>query len=264
MMNEAKDLLLKTANLIEYETLSDTCIAKNYIKYKEENNRLADSYYAALIIKNWGTIFKLKSSVSFSLLISIEDCYDWLIDGINIVLKYKKWEDENSELYQEDSAFDRMLTITLSHIRCSAIRKLYQDKNINNNFLQSLDFLNETIKFEPSTTDTQIGDIYKLINHFLDEGDYIKAIVIDKICFSDVFSINKNNNLVLSSMKLYKQLHEIDERYYNYFKNRYNWEDTKYLDRTIKKLNKKSTNNFIINIKENIKDIKKAFTKMCF
>lgn len=239
MINETKKTLLDSASLIDYENVSNTQLAKEYIRRSVLNDISSNSYYSALVIKNWVSIFKIKSSVSFYKMITIEDCYDWVIDAINYVLKYKKWEDKNSYLYDEDDAFDKMFNLILSHIRIANLKKLYNNKNKSNNYAESLDYLNSEIGFEPSIKETDLSVLYESIHRFIQEGKYINAIIIDKICFSDVFTLNKNKNEILNYTSLYDQLYNLDTRYFEYFNKKYGGSDPSSLELIAENIRKK-------------------------
>ncbi len=80
---------LKAASIINgYDKISSIDLANEYIE--NENNYLADNYFSALIINHWSLIYKLKYSVSFCRNILFEDIYEWLVESILIVLKYRK------------------------------------------------------------------------------------------------------------------------------------------------------------------------------
>lgn len=258
MISDIKKSLIQAASSIDYEHLSNTSIAKKYLDCVSKNDSLSNAYYAALIVKSWGTIPKLRSSLFSYPMITIEDCYDCLIDGVNYVLKYKDWDDKNSMLYNSDDAFDRMLIVTVSHLRCQMIKKLYYNKNKVNINKKSLDDLNEKLDFEPPSKDNDFQDIYNIVESFLDKGQYINAIIIDKICFSDVFTENRNKNRCFNISKLYEQLKSLDSRYYNYFKNTYGFEGAENLSETIKDITNKNQANFETYIRNRIKEIKES------
>ena len=224
MIKDVELSYLKFAeNVKDYEKLSCQELADKFLDAQERHEELeVNSYYATLVIKNRVVIYKLKASLFFLPSADLELCYDWLIDGINYALKYKKWKDPTSPLYKDKKGFDTTLNVAISSLRNTYLSSLNTSKNKVNTLSSSLDELKENIGFEPSSKDIDLKDIYRIINDYIYNGEYLKAIIVDKIVFSDVYCLDMKCNSHYSTILLINQLYDLDDRYTNYFYNKYN------------------------------------------
>ena len=176
-IDENKKTYLEFAsNIQDYEKISNTELANGYIE--NENNSLVNNYFAALIIKNWVTIYKLKSSVSFCRTINYEDVYEWLVQSILIVLKCRKWLDTNSSLYQDPEAFDKMLTITVSHVRIANLNYLSRKDRIKDSYNCSLDEMKENIDFDFPYTDLDTSSTDHIVQYYIDHNKVFNVLLL--------------------------------------------------------------------------------------
>ena len=247
MLDEIRKSLLDTASIIKnYENIPNQELIDKYIDTK--NTILKQAYYSALVLNNWITIYKLKSSVNNIKEFTIEDCYDWVIDAIEVCLHYQSWRDKNSSVYKDPNAFDKMFNLKVSQIRILAIKDLFKNKDKSNFQCESLDKMKEDIKFEPACRDYDMNDTYTLIAYYIDNYDYLKAVMIDKICFGDVWIKNKNGNVNFSQNKFINELSNINENYFSYFYKKYsnvNIEALKELRQKLKKYPRRTLPMFI-------------------
>ena len=255
MISDVKLSLLKFAqNIDNYESISNEELAIKYLELKYTNDIEASNYYAAIVIKNWVIVLKLKASCFFIQDLDIQTCYDWLIDAINYTLKYDKRRDSSSELYHQ---FDRMLNMNVSWVRKAYLENYYGNSNKLNTLSLSLNELKDDIGFEPGCKDIDMKDIYTIINNYIFNDEYIKAIIVDKIVYSDVYTYDLKHNLHFSSNLFYDQLYELDDRYINYFYNKYNRVNQESLKLIRKDFRLKKRRTFSMYIKKYIEEIKK-------
>lgn len=219
---DSRQTYLKLASVIHnYDKISCTELANKYIEKK--NSLLADNYFAALIINNWSTIYKLKSSVLFCKNITCEDCYDWLVQGILAVLKDKKWLDKSSSLYQDPNAFDKMLTIAISHIRISSLKYLSRKCRIGDNYTCSLDEMKENIGFDFPYTDSDTSNTDYIVQYYIDHDRIFDALLVDLICYGDTQVYDQRlKRLKFSPIKLSSNLSLLNNKYIETFVNKYN------------------------------------------
>lgn len=219
---DTRQIYLKLASVIHnYDKISCTDLVSKYIENKD--NSLADNYFAALIINNWDTIYKLKSSVSFCKNITHEDCYEWLVQGILFVLKYEKWLDKSSSLYQDPASFDKLLTIAISHIRLSNLNYLSRKGRIGANYTYSLDEMKENIGFDFPYTDSDTSNTDYIIQYYIDHDKIFAAVLIDLICYGDTQVYDQQlKRLKFSSIKLSSNLSLLNNKYIETFVNKYN------------------------------------------
>lgn len=264
MLEEIRKSLLETASSIKnYDNLPNQKLIDTYIDTKDITFKQA--YYSALVLNNWITIYKLKSSVSNIKEFTIEDCYDWVIDGIEECIKYQSWRDRNSTLYNDPNAFDKMFNLKVSQIRILKLKEFFRERNKANLCCDSLDKMKEDIKFEPATRDYDMHDTYAIISYYINNYEYLKAVLIDKICFGDVWTINKNGNIHFSQNKLVNELVNINEKYFHYFKKKYsnvNIEALKELRHTLNKYPRRTLPMFIKKRQDSMKyELKQVLTK---
>lgn len=220
-IDENKKTYLEFAsNIRDYEKISNTELANGYIE--NENNSLVNNYFAALIIKNWVTIYKLKSSVSFFRNITHEDCYEWLVQGILFVLKYRKWLDKSSALYQDPEAFDKMLTITISHVRIANLSYLSRKDRIKDNYSYSLDEMKENIDFDFPHNDLDTSNTDRIVQYYIDHNKIFNGLIVDLLCYSDTQIYDeKLKRLRFSLFKLNLNLSLLNNKYIETFVNKY-------------------------------------------
>ena len=215
---------LKAASIINgYDKISSIDLANEYIE--NENNYLADNYFSALIINHWSLIYKLKYSVSFCRNILFEDIYEWLVESILIVLKYRKWLDKSSSLYQDPDAFEKMLNMTISHIRIANLDKIFRKDRFKDNFEYSLDKMKEDFDFDFPYPYQELDDsnIYYIVQYYINCDRILNGLIIDLLCYSDTQIYDRKlKRLKFSMVKLNLNLSLLNNKYIETFVNKYN------------------------------------------
>ena len=212
---------LKAASIINgYDKISNIDLANGYIE--NENNYLADNYFSALIINHWSLIYKLKSSVSFYKNILFEDIYEWLVESILLVLKYRKWLDKSSSLYQDPNAFEKMLNIIISHVRISNLNKIFRKDRFQDNFEYSLDKMKEDFDFDFPYQELDDSNIYYIVQYYIDRDRVFNGLIVDLLCYSDTQVYDRKlKRLKFSIVKLNLNLSLLNNKYIETFVNKY-------------------------------------------
>lgn len=214
-----KSFLDRVGNIEEYEKYQSNELADLYLENKHNLN--GEKYYSVLVLRYWTIIPRLISSVSNYYNLNYEDCYEWYIEGMNLALKYQAWKIPTSTLYKDEKGFEKALNVCVSTARLNKLRALYTSSQRANAFNFSLEELKDNINYEPASNDHLpflVGDI---IYNYLENYDYLSAIIIDKICYSNAYIINYRRNCVFSIRKLRQELENIDEKYFQYFQKKY-------------------------------------------
>ena len=101
----------------DWKTANKNDLANAYVD-NEDNERLRDAYFSALMLRYWGNIGKYYTSSKASGF-TIEDCYNWLIEALMYSLKQRKWRDPNSSMYKDKNGPDKIIN------RCIFSRRQY-------------------------------------------------------------------------------------------------------------------------------------------
>lgn len=215
-----------------------------------ENDNLKDTYLSAIICRYWGYAGRVYLQCNKH--VPFEDCYDCVIDTIRYVLKKRVWENENSSLYQDHAAPDKAFHIALKRQRGIMLSKLNTNKRKSNFNMLSLDEFHEEyadsadgLLFEYDSSEETMKH---LISNYFNSNDYINALFLDLICFSNYekFSLQKVVRdlklLNIDNLKYYKSEYIIDE---NIFKE------------TLREIKKYSNRLLIIKLKVLLNNIKR-------
>lgn len=229
---------LAYSQLPNWKEININNIINSYIKYKEENPKLAQSYLGAIFCNYWHYIsyFYNKSKNSK---VSIEDCYSWLVDGIVLCLDYKAWLNPENKLYMDPNGPDKAMNVSITTYRqafyqysnysCRRINYeaintgdiLAKLSNSNEDDDGSSDPINNLFRYDEKEYDSENPSIKDFIINNFNKGNYFLAFMLDNICYySNVFKTVKLDNKYIkkfSRKKLCKCMHRLDERYVNTF-----------------------------------------------
>lgn len=189
-----------------------------------DDSTLKDCYVAAIVCRYWPA---LCSSYQQSFMAaSEEDVYDWFISSILYVLRNRAWRNPASSLYGDEKGPDKCINIK---IKCSRLTFFQQNNRYNrkiNHGVESIDKLTEELgdACAPSTVD-QISDnsaFYAWIRKEYLAMNYLNALALDLIISSDVFNDYKTDPMQsFNIQKLIKQIKSIDDVYFKYFSEEY-------------------------------------------
>ena len=219
-LQEIKQNYLNSANQIpNWKSIPKKELANKYLEYRDTNPTLANSYISCLIVTYWPLLISFQQSCGTSQ-IDNAIAYNWLIDAIGKLFKYRPWLDPTTKIYDDERAIDKaMYTYMQSSRTNELVANSLQKRRLNIN-CYSTDELNEenssgvyTASNENLTIDVSI---HGLVQCFIDDNDIVYALIIDIICYQISFYNGKyNNNLV------YQVIRNIDEDYYDYFTKTY-------------------------------------------
>lgn len=208
----------------DWDKLSKSDLCYNYLKYKENDNFLADCYLSGLISK-----YLKKMEIEYNKqqikIISEEDYYNMVIESILYVLDKKIWDNSNSSLYKDSSAPEIAINTNLKSNIINFYIYLQRDKRKLNSGILSLDLLEENSSdgYYAQCTDEDVSTkIYleKLIKQQFDDKEYIGAFTLDIMLNNNVFT-DRKDEVVFSNSKLKHFIKEMDYDYCVRFSEKY-------------------------------------------
>lgn len=221
MLKDIKLCYLKYANkLSNWEELSISDLANAYIE-NEGDEQLRDVYFSCIMLKTWRLIGYAYKSLK-SLKVTIENCYDLLVDAVNYVLKNRVWRDPTSSQYMKDELIDglftqRVKTLILIYVRDNSRfkRKVFIDSILFEDIKASIatkfkDTQNMDISI-PQLEDSFDKDLSgeylckDIIQYYLNANKELNALILNTICFSDVINLGKRK-LVIDNKTLREQI----------------------------------------------------------
>ena len=122
--------------------------------------------------------------------IPFEECYDSIIDSIKYVLEKRVWEDPNSSLYNDPTGPDKAMHVAMKRQQGIVLSKYNAHRRLSNFNTLSLDEAKEN--YNDSAEGLLFGGIENneylktFISEYFDNKDYLNAIFLDTICYSNV------------------------------------------------------------------------------
>lgn len=241
MINDALSFFTAQADAIKgWEKENKNVLINKYIEY--ENTKLADNYLAAIICKYWHKIYHYYSNNNtFDL-----DVYlSLVIDGILKALKHRPWLDTTKAISKDSKGPDKTVnrcikTVVLNYYYLANMDK--RKTNINTLRIDGefglVDFLNKTEYADMSYESENINACNNIIQHYIDIGDMVSAVVLDNICFQDSV---RNNKINIRSVC--DNLLNLNDNYSDYFKKSYENVDTDKLKNTFNYFKQLVSNN---------------------
>lgn len=236
MLEEVKKCFKTAANAIEgWESLNKNTLANLYID-NEDNERLRDAYFGALMCKYWNAIGKYYYTSRNS--VTIEECYDWLIHALTYALKNRKWRDPNSNLYGDPTGPDKIINRCIASTRQIFYQASNTDKRRGNFQCFSIDKQKEEFGDSCTSLIDNIPEVsisqspcFDIITDYIRNDMLLEALIIDRICFFDCLKSEKNLDGTTTSefnpRKLVKHLNHLDVYDLQYFMRRYSVPETK-------------------------------------
>ena len=202
-MDEYKELLQTTASIIQnVEELSDLDICKIYDESSDE--QVKNACIAQLAINHWEKINKYYY-ISRSLHLQKEDVLSWLFSAIWRALKDKAWENEESNLYNNENAFNiiinRIMFTTRATVYQASNRKKRKDghKDVSLNGLTELCQDHSIIAEDMSSQDDYFyTDMNIVISLFFKKKEYFNSFLLDAIVYHKLTDDKKLKSFLLN------------------------------------------------------------------
>lgn len=227
MLDEYRKLCETAANQIPgWKELSKNDLCRLCVA-NEDNPQLYNAYFAAIQCKYWSLIAKYHSSCGG--LVEPETCRDWLIDTIMYALEHRRWEDEDSTIYNDPNGPDKAINTKMKCMKINQYQYSNRKKRKDAFGTVSLDELSEM--FNDSNTgllDTtsddsrQEMDIKEFIKSLFQKKDYFMAYMLDAILNANVFEDDRSSyTTVFSAKRLSKFMRRLTDDYCLQFAERY-------------------------------------------
>ena len=231
MLEEIHKSLLECADLLpNWKNKNKNELCNLYINYKEANSVKSEYCFAAIVCKYWPKILKLCNSNKN--IATIEDCYEWFINGINYALNNHVWLDPNNSLYGDKNGPDKAITICAKTNRLLFLQFSNRDKRKLNHGVESFDSLQSDYGdyiIRSSNPDDIDGALYikELVKENFNLKQYFYAFAIDGIVNGKVFDSSDKSNkkyIEFSPKRLIKHIHNIDNDYCKIFAALYDYD----------------------------------------
>jgi hypothetical protein len=208
---------------------------------------MTNAYLGALMVRYWPLIpkyYAMSSNVA-----EPEDVYGWLVDSIMYALKHRRWNDEDSNIYQDKNGPDKVINRRMKCARLTFYQFINRKKRKEDFGTLSLDQLqedlNDNIDFEEDSLNIMNTGELDLKDYIVDQfrvKDYFLAFLLDIVINDNIFEFDVESQMsVLNKKKLVKRLKAIDQKYCLRFAETYKL-DSDYVLNSLKYFNPKSTN----------------------
>lgn len=194
MLEDIRQTYIRSADhVVGWKTMNKNDLINLYLEH--ENTEPERSYYfSALMCRYWSNVYKFYRT-SKSTRLELSDFTSWLAEAFFVAFKYRRWKDPSSKLYKDPQAPDKVVN------RCiySTRMRYYQYYNMGK---RRLNFQTDSIERQLETFGNMANvnnyliaeDVTKeeekwkqLINHYLSIDNIFIAIILDLICFDDIF-----------------------------------------------------------------------------
>ena len=226
-MGDLREVYIQAASIIPgWEELSRNDCANGYLKYKEENGKLANAYLSALILKFWNILNRNYYTQTVKIANEF-DCHDILIDGILKALDAHVWTDPKNVLYGDPNGPEKAINVCLMSTKINFFNATSRQKRCVNYANASLDKLEEDssegfyMPSEDSEDDLQVGFFDNKVKELFKSGEYVVAFVLDGIITFNFFDV-ENGEFVFNFKQLKHHLKYIDDSYLDIFSKNYN------------------------------------------
>lgn len=250
MLTDYKNLYeINADNVVNWKTLSINDLCNSYINEKDNNSSKADSYLSAIICRCWNSMSKTFYQQS-TLSVTQNDCYDNMIDSILYVLNKRAWLNPNSKLYNDPNGAYKALSIVLKCRRGNIQYLNNMDKRKINNYIYSLDALEENSSesyYVPYTEkyENLEDEINKLIIDIFNKKQYLKAFILDAVMYYNVYDKDTGN---YSEKRLRRHISAINETYAKVFAKFYQLNENEVIN-AVNLINSLSRNKLQKNVK---------------
>ena len=154
---------------------------------------------------------------------------DWLVDSITYALKHRRWEDEDSSIYNDPNGPDKVINRMMRSTRVNLYVYTNRKKRIDSFGMKSLESIAEktndnTLELADYDQNVDTGvDIRSYVKELFLKKEYFMAFLIDVIINYDVMSCDDENdtNIFLNTKKAFRLIRSIDEGYCDRFAEEY-------------------------------------------
>ncbi len=209
MLEELKETYMNLTNLYKIDNLS---VQELFDKCREENDPvMKDVYFAHLMIHYWSRIaaYYQKSAP----LASPEDCYTWVVDSLSGTISYAPWTKEDSSLYNDPNAGDKVFNRILACTRYNFFQELQRDKRSVILHQFSLDKVSEEFDDFLTPPDSRINiesdtSIKFLCQHYFNRKNYFMFFLIVAIIDNEVIDLSTQE---FSAVKFNRFLRSLED-----------------------------------------------------
>lgn len=249
-LNIIKNSFERGARILgDYENMSKSELANGYCDADEMGDvEKRDGYFLALILRYWYKIYEWRVN-SASLRLDNENFVDWLVESLQIALRYRAWRNPGESLYGDPDGPDKAINRCCFSARGRAYQYYNKDKRKANTQTSSIDAAKDEVgdcalyDIGCTSPGPQISGVNEIIGSFLKNNKILEALIVDGIAHQDSFknlkkpfyrddvdsqgrSIKRKYytvETVFDSRKLVKHLTGIDQSFMNeYFCKEYN------------------------------------------
>lgn len=228
MINDLKKLYEQSASEIEWKSKTKNQLVFGYIE--NENTNLKDAYFSAIVLKYWHLIGKYYK-MSY-LAATEEDCYDWLIESIWYAITHRRWEDEDSSIYNDPNGPDKVINRHMACMRYTYYQAINRKKRKEGFNPASLDEMFDEFSDHTDISDN-IFDLYEedytnmdvksFVRNLFIHGNYLSAYIVHIILHTDVFMLN-DDGYFLSAYKLARAISSLNDSFCDDFAEEYNFD----------------------------------------
>jgi hypothetical protein len=239
MLQDMYKSYVTSASLLgDYNAMSKTELANGYCDADDAHDeQKRDQYYSALMLRYWYKIYDFSNS-SHSLKLELDDFASWVSESLNVGLKYRRWRDSSHPLYTDPNGPDKIFNRSFYSTRQRWYKYFNQDKRRVDHFNSVMledwvepvedDFMSSTsdigryadrVFYESGNYSTleMESSTYSLVQHFINRGKILEAIIVDSIAHQVNFDSKKG----FDNKKVVKLLNSLDGKYISYFESTY-------------------------------------------
>ena len=192
MLEEYKQMCKAAADTIpNWQSLSKNDLCRLCVE-NEDNPELYNAYFAAIQYRYWGLIAKYYNACNK--IVSPETCRDWLVDTIMYALKHRRWEDEDSTIYNDPNGPDKVINTKMKCMKINLYQYTNRKKRKDSFGIMSLDDLSERLHDSnfmlvdnTSEREQQNIDVKEYIKKLFISKDYFMAYMLDGILNESIF-----------------------------------------------------------------------------
>lgn len=232
MLDEYRRTYVQSANQIpDWKKVNRNELCRRYKEAEREGKtELLNSYISAIVLNFWHVLTKTYNKQPVKVL-SEEDCYECLIESILSVLEQEAWENPTQSIYKDEKGPEKAINLTFQqniinlfvanqrHKRKASINALSLDNTLNGEE-DSETFVTLLAKDELSILLEQLFWKRKIKQYF-QEKEFAAAFVTDLLIKDTSLIENKNEQYVINSRKVAKELNELPPNYVKQFSKEY-------------------------------------------
>lgn len=179
---------------------------------------LRNCYFSAIILNYWNKIYTLQANTYLTA--TLEDTYQWVVDGILYALEHRKWLDPNNKLYTDPDAPDKVIN---RRIKCTRINHLISENRYKRKLhinLLSLDSFEDSDNMIGGTYEYSHDTIQDIVQQFCKSDDILSSLIIDLVSDGSCFE-QTEDGAEFSFDSLVKYIYKIDDQYIDGFVEKY-------------------------------------------